>query len=233
MLTEPRVEVFADPEAAAARAAALIGERLCAAVAERGAATFAVSGGRTPGRMLELLAAEALPWGTIELFQVDERIAPDGDSSRNATQIRSALGERIERYPEQFHWMPVTAADLVAGARQYEAALTRAAGRPPVLDVVHLGLGVDGHTASIFASDALDERHDVAVTAVRLGHSRMTLTVPMLNRARSILWLVTGRDKSAALARLLRADSELVASRVRRAAAVIFADALAATPPLA
>jgi 6-phosphogluconolactonase len=228
MLTEPRLEVFADPEAAAARGAALVAERLRAAAAERGVATFAVSGGSTPTRMLERLAAESLPWRNIVLFQVDERVAPDGDSSRNATQIRSALGAQVERYPEQFHWMPVTAADLAAGARQYEAAVIRAVGSPPVLDAVHLGLGVDGHTASIFAGDVLDERHDVAVTPAHDGRRRMTLTTSLINRARSILWLVTGADKAPTLARLLSGDADLVASRIARHSAVIIADAAAA-----
>jgi 6-phosphogluconolactonase len=231
MLTELKLEVFAAPEAAAARGAALIAERLCAAIAERGAATFAVSGGRTPAPMLERLAAESLPWEKIQIFQVDERIAPDGDSSRNATQIRSALSAHVERCAAQFHWMPVTAADLGISARRYEAALARAAGSPPVLDLVHLGLGADGHTASIFPNERLDESHDVAVTAKQHGHRRMTLTVPLINRARSILWLVMRRDKASALARLLRADPELVASRIRRESAVVVADTLAATRP--
>jgi 6-phosphogluconolactonase len=224
-LTEPRLEVFDDPEAAAARGAALIAGQLRAAVAERGVATFAVSRGAF---LFERLADERVPWERIHLFQVDERVAPDGDSSRNATQIRSALGAQVERHPERFHWMPVTAADLTAGARQYEAALICAVGSPPVLDAVHLGLGVDGHTASIFASDADDERHDVAVTPAHDGRRRMTLTMPLINRARSILWLVTGPDKAPALAHLLSGNPDLVATRIARHSAVIVADATAA-----
>jgi 6-phosphogluconolactonase len=228
MLTEPRLEVFADPEAASARCAVLIAERLRAAVADRGTATLAVSRGGPPSRMFERLADEPLPWERAHLFQVDERVAPDGDPSRNATQLRSTLRAQVERHPEQFHWMPVTAADLAAGARQYEAALIRAGGSPPVLDSVHLGLGVDGHTASIFASDVLDERHDVAVTAAHDGWRRMTLTAPLINRARLILWLVTGPDKAPALKRLVSGDPALVASRIARHSAVIVADAAAA-----
>jgi 6-phosphogluconolactonase len=178
--------------------------------------------------MFERLADEPLPWDKIHLFQVDERVAPDGESSRNATQIRSALGAQVERHPEQFHWMPVTAADLVSGARQYEAELVRAVGSPPVLDAVHLGLGIDGHTASIFASDVLDERHDVAVTPAHDRWRRMTLTTPLINRARSIVWFITGADKAPTLARLLSGDSDLVASRIARHSAVIVADAAAA-----
>jgi 6-phosphogluconolactonase len=228
-LTDPKLEVLGDAEAAAARGAALIAERLRAAVAERGAATLAVSGARTPTRMLARLAQESLPWRSINLFQVDERVAADGDPNRNATQARSALGEQVERYPQQFHWMPVTAADLEAAARRYEATLARVAGTPPILDLVHLGLGSDGHTASIFPGEALDEGHDIGVTAPHHGHRRMTLTVPLINRARSILWLATGREKAPALARLLRGDADLVASRIARHSAVIVADAAAAT----
>jgi 6-phosphogluconolactonase len=230
MLTELRLERLTDAEATAVRGAAFIAERLRAALAERGTATFAVSGGRTPVRTLERLAAESIPWEKVDVFQVDERVAPDGDADRNATQIRSALSEQVERYPRQFHWMPVTANDLTVGARSYEAELIRSAGTPPTFDLIHLGLGADGHTASIFPGDVLDERHNVAVTAAHLGRRRMTLTVPLINRARSILWIVTGRDKAGALARLLQADPDLIASRIRRTSAVILADALASTP---
>jgi 6-phosphogluconolactonase len=220
--------VCAVAEAAAVQGAALISTQLRAAVAERGTATFAVSGGRTPVPMLERLATESLPWQKISCFQVDERVAPDGDPGRNATQVRFALEEQVARYPKQFHWMPVTAADLAAGARRYEATLIGACGNPPMLDVVHLGLGDDGHTASVFPGETLDEHHAVAVTAAHMGHRRMTLTIPLINHARSILWLVTGSQKAAALAGLLRGDPNLVASRIRRTSAAIVADAAAA-----
>jgi 6-phosphogluconolactonase len=228
VLTEPKLEILASADAAAERAAHLIATALRAAVATQGAATLALSGGRTPASMLEHLARALLPWEKIAVFQVDERVAPDGDPDRNASQIRLALAAYAERYPERFHWMPVMAADLAAGARKYEAALVAAAGNPPILDVVHLGLGTDGHTASIFPDADLDESRDVAVSGKHLGRRRMTLTIPIINRARSLVWLVTGRDKAPALARLLRAEPGLVASRIRRTSAVIVADTTAA-----
>jgi 6-phosphogluconolactonase len=225
VLTGQHIEVLDTADAAAARAAHLIAVELRDAVAERGNATLALSGGRTPGHMLPKLAREALPWENIHIFQVDERVAPDGDADRNDTQIREAFVAQIERRPERFHRMPVTMPDLDAAAREYASALRAAAGAPPILDVVHLGLGADGHTASIFPRVVLDEGRDVAVTVTHASRRRMTLTIPIINRARSIVWLVTGPDKAKALARLLRAEPGLVATRVRRTSAAIVADA--------
>jgi 6-phosphogluconolactonase len=126
--------------------------------------------------------------------------------------------------------MPVTASDLEAAAEEYAATLRAVTGSEPTLDVVHLGLGADGHTASLFpgSAAAAETRAATAVTEVRLGRRRMTLTLPVLNRARLILWIVTGKDKRDALARLVAGDAALVASRVRRDGAVIVADLEAA-----
>ena len=225
MLTGQRLEVLETADAAAERAAHLIAAELLDAVAERGNATLALSGGRTPGHLLAKLAREDLPWERVHVFQVDERVAPDGDADRNDMQIREAFATQIERRPERFHRMPVTMPDLDAAAREYASALRAAAGVPPILDVVHLGLGADGHTASIFPRAVLDEGRDVAVTFTHASRRRMTLTIPIINRARAIVWLVTGADKAKALARLLRAEPGLVATRVRRTSAAIVADA--------
>lgn len=224
MLTEHRLEVLETADAAAERAAHLIAAELRDAVAERGNATLALSGGRTPGQMLPKLARQNLPWESVHIFQVDERVAPDGDPDRNYTQLRDAFATQVERYPERIHRMPVTTPDLDAAAREYATALRSAAGTPPILDVVHLGLGVDGHTASIFPRAVLDEGRDVAITVTHASRRRMTLTIPIINRARSIVWLVTGRDKAKALERLMRAEPGLVATRVRRTSAAIVAD---------
>ncbi|HET8696504.1 MAG TPA: 6-phosphogluconolactonase [Gammaproteobacteria bacterium] len=222
-----RLEVQADAAAAAARAAELIAAQLREGLAARGRATLAVSGGRTPERMLELLARTELPWDRVDVFQVDERVAPAGDPDRNALQLRRAFAAQ----PERLHFMPVEGADLAAGAIDYARTLAAAAGHPPTLDVVHLGLGADGHVASLFPGSALLEetRAAVAVTPeAHAGRRRMTLTLPVLGRARLVLLLVTGADKRSALARLTANDSGLVASRVRPAHAVIVADLEAA-----
>jgi 6-phosphogluconolactonase len=226
----PQLTIVDDAASAAARGAALIAAQLRTRAQDHGRATLAVSGGRTPQRMLELLARDTLPWERLDVLQVDERVVADGHAERNATQARAALAAPIARHPERFHWMPVTAPDLDAAARDYASTLRAVAGDDPVLDVVHLGLGADGHTASIFPGSAVAEetRAAVAVTDERLGRRRMTLTLPVLDRARLILWIVTGTDKRDALARLIAGDPALIASRVRRNGAVIVADLEAA-----
>jgi len=217
--------VAADAEAAAARAAAELVAAARAAVADRGTFALALSGGRTPWLMCSLLAAEDVPWERTEVFQVDERIAPEGDGARNLTHLREALPERALA---RLRAMPVEAADLDAAAAAYARAL------PAALDLVHLGLGTDGHTASLVPGDPVLEVADrpVALTAgAYQGHRRMTLTYPALNGARRRLWLVTGAEKREALERLLAGDPAIPAGRVARAAAIVIADADAAPRP--
>ena len=221
-----QVEILADDSAVARRAAAFIAEQARAAVRERGHFTLAVSGGRTPWAMLRALAGEDLPWAQVQLFQVDERVAPAGDPVRNLTNIQASLLDHAPLPAANVHAMPVEAPDLDGAARDYAAALQRVCGTPPVLDLVHLGLGADGHTASLVPGDpvlqVLDA--DVALTAPYMGHRRMTLSYPMLNRARRILWLATGSAKRAMLARLLAADVSIPAGRVASRHAIVLAD---------
>jgi 6-phosphogluconolactonase len=227
----PHLDVSPNAAAAARHGAQRIAAALSVAVARRGKATLAVSGGRTPQRMFEHLAAAEVPWERVDLFQVDERVAPAGHPDRNSMTIEAAFVEHVARYPERFHWMPVEAVDLEAAAGRYASELQAALGPKGALDVVHLGLGSDGHTASIFPGSPLvaAPAGDVAVVPAHLGHRRMTLTLPVLNRARAVLWLVAGADKRAVLSRLLAGDAELVASCVRRDVAWIVADAAAAS----
>jgi 6-phosphogluconolactonase len=222
-----RREVLPDADSAARRAAGHIAASARAAAASRGRVAIAVSGGHTPEQML--LADEDLPWPALHFFQVDERVAPAGDPERNLTHLRASLS-RAPLRAEQIHAMPVESLDLEAAAARYAATLREIAGTPPALDLVHLGLGSDGHTASLFSGDpalSVVDR-DVALTAAHGGRRRMTLTYPALDRAREILWLVTGADKASALARLFDGDPSLPAGRVRREAALLFADAAAA-----
>lgn len=223
-------EVLADAEAVAARGAAFIAAEVRAAVDARGVFTLAVSGGSTPWQMLRRLAAEDVPWPRVHLFQVDERVAPDGDAQRNLTHLRDALLAHVALPPAQLHAMAVEGGDLAAAARDYAALLRAAAGSPPVLDLVHLGLGADGHTASLVPGDAAlgVADVDVALTAPYLGHRRMTLTYPVLDRARRILWLVTGSEKATMLARLRAADASIPAGRVAQRNAWLLADRAAA-----
>jgi 6-phosphogluconolactonase len=228
-----KLEVLADAEAAASHAAALIAGEARAAVDARGSFTVAISGGRTPWLMLRALSALDVPWQNVHVLQVDERIAPERHADRNLTHIYESL-----RAPgldaARIHAMPVESTDLENGAAQYARTVADLAGSPPVLDLVHLGLGPDGHTASLIPGDpVLDVTDvDVALTGVYQGWRRMTLTYPVLNRARRVLWLITGEDKAAMLARLRRGDSAIPAGRVRQDRAIVIADLAAAQPPI-
>jgi len=225
-----KMEVFSDDEAAARGAAAMIAAEARVAVAKCGRFVMAVSGGRTPWIMLRALSREEVPWDSVHIVQVDERVAPTGDADRNLTHIRESLLEQAPIRPEQIHAMPVEARDLQTAAKQYAATLAQIVGSPPVMDLVHLGLGPDGHTASLVPGDPVLSvtDSDVALTGVYQGRRRMTLTYPVLDRARRILWLATGGEKHAMLARLLDGDTSIPAGRVCRDRAIIIADQAAA-----
>src|SRR6185295_7636418 len=224
------VEVLADVESAARRAAEAIAGEARAAVESRGAFTLAVSGGRTPWAMLRALTALDVPWRRVHIVQVDERIAPEGDADRNLTHMRESLLAPGVGDSTNIIAMPVESADLDDAAARYAQTLTEIAGSPPVIDLVHLGMGPDGHTASLVPGDSvLDVTDaDVALTGVYQGRRRMTLTYPILNRARRVLWVVTGSDKAGPLAKLLNGDVSIPAGRVRQDQALILADRAAA-----
>jgi 6-phosphogluconolactonase len=224
------LDVLPDVESVAAAAAARIAAAARAAVAARGRFVLAVSGGRTPWRMLRLLGAEAVPWPAVAVVQVDERVAPAGDVDRNLTHLRESLLDHAPLRADQIHAMPVEMADLDAAAVDYAGTLARLAGSPPTLDLVHLGLGADGHTASLVPGDPILDvtAADVGMTGIYQHRRRMTLTYPLLDRARGVLWVVTGADKREALARLRAADVSIPAGRVSQAHAVVLADAAAA-----
>jgi 6-phosphogluconolactonase len=229
MATEARavlqVEILDSAAAVAERGATLLADWLGARVLGQGFATLAISGGRTPLQMFARLAEMPLSWERIAIYQVDERVAPPGHEERNSVQAGRSFGALLIREAQSFHWMPVEHTNLQAAAQDYAGALQALAGSPPVLDVVHLGLGADGHTASIFPNSPLESvTPTVALTPPQQGRRRMTLTLPVLNGARRVLWTVTGRDKRTALARLIAGDSTLVASAVQRANSVLLAD---------
>ncbi len=218
-----RLEVVADDREAAQRGADLIAAAGREAVAERNMFDLAVSGGRTPWAMLAILSdREEMPWGETALFQVDERVASPGSEDRNLTHL--VLGLAMENQAA-LRPMPVTQRDLDAAAREYESSL------PERLDLIHLGLGPDGHTASLIPGDPVLEVSDrrVAMTETAYqGHHRMTLTLPELGSARQILWLVTGAEKRDALAKLLAGDRSIPAGRVENEEMVVVADEAAA-----
>ena len=221
-----KIEVLKDAEAVAREAAAIIAADARAAVAERGRYVLAVSGGHTPWVMLRALAGENVPWDSLHLVQVDERVAPAGHADRNLTHLRESLLEHAPLREGQIHAMPVESSDLAGAAKQYAAILSGIAGSPPVLDLVHLGMGPDGHTASLVPGDSALEvmDADVAATGIYQGRHRLTLTYPLINRSRRILWLVTGEKKADMLVRLRNQDISIPAGRVNQDAALVLAD---------
>ncbi len=223
------IEVLNDSDAVARRAAAVIAANARDAVAKRGIFTIAVSGGKTPWVMLRDLANEQMPWEKVHVFQIDERIAPAGDPDRNLTHLRESLLSHAPLRPEQIHAMPVET-DPVQGALEYTKTLEQYCGKPPVLDLAHLGMGPDGHTASLVPGDPVLSVSDqeVALTGVYQGRNRMTLTYPVLNRSRKILWLITGGEKVPMLQRLQNGDKSIPAGRIRGSDALILADRAAA-----
>jgi 6-phosphogluconolactonase len=225
-----QIEVVQDADAVAKRAAAVIAADARVAFAARGRFTLAVSGGHTPWVMLRELASLDVPWPGMEIFQVDERVAPAGDPDRNLTHLQETLLSNAPIKPEQIHAMPVEMADLDAAARHYAATLESFAGKPPAIDIVHLGLGPDGHTASLVPGDpVLDVTdRDVGLTGVYMNHCRMTLTYPVINRAGRILWVVSGSEKVKALGQLRNGDTSIPGGRVRRDNALVIADQAAA-----
>ena len=225
-----KMTILPDADAVARQAATIVAAEARGAVAARGRCILAVSGGHTPWHMLGVLAREDLPWDSMHIVQVDERVAPVQHPDRNLTHLRDSLLAQAPLRPEHIYAMPVESAALETAAKRYARTLQQIAGVPPVLDLVHLGLGPDGHTASLVPGDPVLHvtDADVAVTGVYQGRRRMTLTYPILNRARRILWLVTGQDKVTALERLREGDVTIPAGRIQRANALVLADQAAA-----
>ena len=214
------LEVLSDQDAVARRAADIVAASAREAIEARGRFTFAVSGGRTPWAMFRDLADEDVPWENVGIWQVDERIAPDGDADRNLTSLLPMIPSGADLRP-----MPVTEADLDAAAARYAGSL------PNVFDLVHLGMGDDGHTASLVPDDPVLKviDRDVAVTGEYRGLRRMTVTYRVLDRSRRVLWLIDGDDKAPMVPRLMAGDASIPAGRVATAEQLVVVDAAAAT----
>jgi 6-phosphogluconolactonase len=225
-----KFEVHQDADSVAHMAAKTIAADARAGIAARGRFALAFSCGHTPWIRLRALAGEDIPWAGMHLFQTDERVAPAGDPDRNLTHLRESLFQHSPLRPQQVRAMPVQAVDLETAATQYAMTLGEVAGSPPVLDLVHLDLGPNGHTASLVPGDAVLDvaDKDVAITGVYLGRRRMTLTYPAVNRARRVLWVVTGSEKGEMLRRLREGEVSIPAGRVRRDQALLLADRAAA-----
>ncbi len=221
-----QIEILPDADAVAKRAASLIAADAREAAAARGRFGIAVSGGHAPWIMLRELANEDVPWDKMQIFQIDERVAPAGDPDRNLTHLRASLLEHAPLRIDQIHAMPVELPELEGAAAQYEQTLQEFCGVPAVLDLAHLGMGPDGHTASLVPGDPVLNvvDHDVALTGVYMGRRRMTLTYPILNRSRKILWLITGADKVEALGKFRAGDTSIPAGRIAKENALLLAE---------
>lgn len=215
-----------DEEQAARCAAGELARACAAAVAERGRACIALSGGRSPRRAFELFARAPLPWPSIVVAQVDERCVPAGDPRRNLAALEATLVRPGRLPPDNLLAMPVERDDLERAADDYGALLAGRVGVDGRFDVVQLGLGDDGHTASLVPDDPVLEvaHHDVAITQPYQGTRRMTLTYRVLQRARERLWLVTGAAKAGALDQLLSGTGASPAVRVEREHSIVVAD---------
>ncbi len=208
------------------RAADLFAMAVTSSLEVRDRMVLALSGGSTPGPVFDALAAKDLPWRDVIVTQADERVAPEGDSARNLTrQMQAFEGTEVE-------FLPLPVQGLIRpGVEEYLRVLHAVCDDPPLLDVVHLGLGDDGHTASLLpGDDALEVTgSDVAVTAEYQGHRRITLTRPLLDRARLIIWLVKGESKAEPLRRLVTGDPTIPAGRLNPQRSLILADEAAAS----
>jgi 6-phosphogluconolactonase len=225
-----KIEVLDNAELVAHKAASVIAGEARKAVALRGYFIIAVSGGKTPWIMLRALADEDVPWDGMHIVQVDERLAPEGHPDRNMTHLRESLLGHAPLLPGRIHAMQVEQ-DPEAAAAGYARTIREIAGSPAIIDLIHLGLGSDGHTASLIPGDPVLDvtNRDVASTGIYQGRQRLTLTYPVINRARKILWLITGSEKNEMLQRLLDGDLSIPAGRISQEHAMILADKDAAT----
>jgi 6-phosphogluconolactonase len=220
-MSDIRLEVCADEEEAARDGAAVLAAAARDAVAARGTAAIAVSAGRTPWRMIALLGEEDVPWTELGIWQVDERVAPRDHDDRGLKHLLAALP-----HPVHVAAMPVDGDESTLEAH----AAAYAAGLPARFDLVHLGLGADGHTASLVPGDPVLDVHDrdVAISGPYQGRLRMTLTFPVLNRARAAMFLVTGEEKAEAVRKLLARDTSIPAARVQTPEQLVIVDRAAA-----
>ena len=225
------IKITNDSETVAKMAATFIANEARAAIRERGRFVMAVSGGKTPWIMLRHLADENVEWDKVHLFQADERVALAGSADRNWTHLQESLLSKAETKPVHLYPMPVESSALESGASSYATLLHNLTGTPPVFDLVHLGLGPDGHTASLTPGDPVLKviDRDVAITGLYQGHQRMTLTYPIINRSRKILWVVTGKEKQTALQQLLNKEPSIPSGIIVQTHATILADQDAAT----
>ena len=218
--------IVVEPDEWVEAAADALEAAICESIDERGHCVLGISGGSTPNEVFATLGRRSLPWDKLTLVQVDERIAAIGSGARNlVSQLEAFTGLAVR-------WLPLpVAAPISEGIADFVDGLHLAAGTPPAIDVLHLGLGSDGHTASLVPGDPVLDvvDADVAVTGVYKGNRRITLTRPVLDNARLVVWLIKGSGKAEALAQMLAGDPSIPAGLLRPARSIVVADTHAAS----
>ena len=221
-----KTEIFSSADQVAFEAAKYLEQRIKETLHVEKKFSMAISGGRTPWEMLKVLSQAELPWTRVNFFQVDERVAPDGHADRNLTQLYQSIAGSTMATTLQIFPMPVTAANLDSASQEYaESIHTITEGKG--LDLIHLGMGSDGHTASLVPSDGvltINDREVACTEHAYQGRKRMTLTYPLLNSAKHILWIVTGAEKREMVQRLLQQDASIPAGLVSQKNALLMVD---------
>lgn len=210
-MTTLHVEIHPDRTALVARSQALVSARIRSAIADRGTCFLALAGGSTPKPLYAALAKEDLPWEHVHIFWGDERYVPVDHPDSNAGMARAAWLDQVPFPPENIHIVPTLAADPAQAASQYEQTLHHVMGTQdwPQLDVVLLGMGDDGHTASLFPHTAALAVSDRLVTVGdKAGEPRITFTAPLINHSRCVIFLVSGRNKQPALSQVFAPDAD-------------------------
>lgn len=221
-----KIELFPTAEQVAASAATYLEQEIRDALVHQPFYSLAISGGRTPWEMLKILSKADLPWKRVNLFQVDERIAPERHIDRNLTQLFQAISNTPMTTQLRIFPMPVLAANLDEACTEYAKVIDKVT-EGKGLDLIHLGLGSDGHTASLVPNDGVLEVKDRQVACTQnlyQGRIRMTLTYPQINSAKKILWIVTGTEKRVMVQRLLKQDSSIPAGNINQENALLLLD---------
>lgn len=208
-----KVEILPDRSAIVQRSLEIVLASLQSALAERGQFTIALAGGSTPKPLYEAIASQDLSWDKIHVFWGDERYVPAAHSDSNEGMARRAWLDQVAIPPANVHPIPTDEADPAIAAQKHERQLQEffqlEAGEFPTLDVVLLGIGDDGHTASLFPhTEALTVRDRLITVGNKDGQPRLTFTYPLINQARTVIFLVTGANKQNALAHILAATGD-------------------------
>lgn len=215
------VEVLPDKEALIARSQEVVLSKLQAAIEERDQCMIALAGGGTPKPLYEAIATQNLPWDKVHIFWGDERYVPADHPDSNQGMARRAWLDKVDIPAANIHPMPTTGATPVADAEKHEAELREffgtSVGEFPCLDIILLGIGDDAHTASLFPhTDALQVQDRLVTVGNKDGQPRITFTVPLINHARSVIFIVAGAGKRPALAQIFapEADASTYPSRL-------------------